>query len=270
MVAASHPYTLAIENGSQLTWTFKNILLPDSNINEPASHGYIVYRIRPKTDVMAGETIHNTASIYFDYNLPVLTNDASTLVRANLVTLPQGLLNFQGNLLGERTNLSWKMATIGTILRFEIERSTDGRNYQPIGTRTTSGTATGFLFSDDLLTVQNLLIYYRLKIVESDGSYHFSNVLVFKRNSGKTKTLEVYPNPVSGEAFVSFTGSLAGTAEVQLLNTSGIVIKKERVVVQKGTNVFPITRTDAITPGIYTVRIITSGGNMESVLIMVQ
>ena len=74
MVGASHPYRLTIQNGRYCTWTFNNILLPDSNRNEPASHGYISYRIRPKAGIAAGDSIKNNASIYFDFNLPVKTN----------------------------------------------------------------------------------------------------------------------------------------------------------------------------------------------------
>lgn len=269
MVTASHPYTLSIENGNHLAWTFRNILLPDSNVNEPASHGYIVYRIRPRADVMAGETIHNTASIYFDYNLPVLTNDASTLVRANLVTLPQGLLNFQGNLQGEKVNLYWKIGATEKLLRFEIERSEEGRNYHLVGTRSISGSHISFSFTDDLSGLASPVIYYRLKLVKEDG-YSYSNVLVFKKSKGGTEVLEVYPNPVSREAFVSFTSTLTGKVELQLLNSTGVIVKKEQFSVQKGKNVFPITKTGWLAPGTYSVRIVTMDGRARSTFIIVQ
>ena len=88
MVKASNPYQLTVKNGNQLTWTFNNILLPDSNTNEPASHGYIVYRIQPKPTVAAGDSIGNTAAIYFDFNLPVATNRQSTFIVARSITAP--------------------------------------------------------------------------------------------------------------------------------------------------------------------------------------
>jgi hypothetical protein len=81
MIAASHPYTVAINEGNKITWTFNNILLADSNHNEPASHGYIAFRIRPKADVAPGNVINNTASVYFDFNAPVKTNMQVTVVK---------------------------------------------------------------------------------------------------------------------------------------------------------------------------------------------
>jgi uncharacterized repeat protein (TIGR01451 family) len=48
MIASSHPYQLQINASNQLIWTFHGINLPDSNVNEPASHGFIAYRIKPQ------------------------------------------------------------------------------------------------------------------------------------------------------------------------------------------------------------------------------
>ena len=78
MVTSSHPFSMIINKGNYLQWTFDNINLPDSNRNEKRSHGYVIYKIKPKTILPVGDTIFNTASIYFDYNLPVQTNKNKT------------------------------------------------------------------------------------------------------------------------------------------------------------------------------------------------
>ena len=79
VITTSHSYKVTL-TGNVLAWAFNDILLPHSAINEPASHGYIAYRIKPLSSVAIGDTIHNTASIYFDFNLPVRTNKVSTVV----------------------------------------------------------------------------------------------------------------------------------------------------------------------------------------------
>ncbi|MBK9046196.1 MAG: T9SS type A sorting domain-containing protein [Bacteroidetes bacterium] len=63
-----------------MEFKFNNILLPDSNINEPLSHGYVRYRIQPKTSLVAGDSVTNNAAIYFDFNAPILTNTAITKI----------------------------------------------------------------------------------------------------------------------------------------------------------------------------------------------
>jgi uncharacterized repeat protein (TIGR01451 family) len=74
-VAASHPYTWDVTGTGIATFTFANILLPDSSTNEPASHGFVRFRIRQQPDLADGTRIKNNAAIYFDFNEPVITNE---------------------------------------------------------------------------------------------------------------------------------------------------------------------------------------------------
>ncbi len=76
VISSSNPVDVKIKNGRLAEFTFYNIMLPDSGTNEPRSHGYVMYDILPVSGTPAGETIHNFASIYFDFNAPVATNDA--------------------------------------------------------------------------------------------------------------------------------------------------------------------------------------------------
>ncbi|MBK9629215.1 MAG: hypothetical protein IPO56_16370 [Flavobacteriales bacterium] len=48
-------------------------------MNEPRSHGFVTFRIRPRTPVLPGTVIENIANIYFDFNPPVIT-EPSVLV----------------------------------------------------------------------------------------------------------------------------------------------------------------------------------------------
>jgi Secretion system C-terminal sorting domain len=86
-VNASHPVNLSwINYQRNMEFKFDNILLPDSNTNEPLSHGFVRYRIQPKTNLSVGDSITNFAAIYFDFNEPVITNTAKTII-----VLPTGL-----------------------------------------------------------------------------------------------------------------------------------------------------------------------------------
>ena len=78
--AASHPYTYSLTGEGLLKFTFANILLPDSNTNEPLSHGLVSFRIKPIQPVYMGQTITNVADIYFDFNPPVRTPPATVVV----------------------------------------------------------------------------------------------------------------------------------------------------------------------------------------------
>lgn len=78
LLNASHTNRVEIKNGNRVSFIFNNIFLPDSNSNEPASHGFVAYKIKAKNTVDVGDLIANQASIYFDFNLPIVTNEALT------------------------------------------------------------------------------------------------------------------------------------------------------------------------------------------------
>src|SRR6185295_15873757 len=83
-------------NGA-LKFTFNNILLPDSNINEPMSHGEVTYRIHTRTGLPDNTIVNNTAFIVFDLNIPVVTNTSlNTMIYID--PLPVELLYFRAGL----------------------------------------------------------------------------------------------------------------------------------------------------------------------------
>jgi len=88
VLGASHAYTWDTDYPGYLTFTFDNIMLPDSIINEPASHGFIMYRLKVKDNLPLGTQIRNKAGIYFDYNAPIITN--TTLNTFGVVAIDPG------------------------------------------------------------------------------------------------------------------------------------------------------------------------------------
>jgi uncharacterized repeat protein (TIGR01451 family) len=88
MERASHSYDV-VTSGNTITWKFMNINLPDSNVNEPGSHGYIEYSIKAKQGLADGTEIENTAAIYFDFNAPVITNTTINTLQTSLVSIEE-------------------------------------------------------------------------------------------------------------------------------------------------------------------------------------
>jgi uncharacterized repeat protein (TIGR01451 family) len=74
LLGSSHPCEMKLHESNILQFVFKNIMLPDSNVNEATSHGFVKFHIKPKTGLPNGTKIENQAGIYFDFNAPVMTN----------------------------------------------------------------------------------------------------------------------------------------------------------------------------------------------------
>jgi hypothetical protein len=80
---SSHGVELSV-SGNLLKFTFNDIDLLDSTHNEPASHGFVSFRIKIKKATPLGTEIHNKVDIYFDYNQPVITNGVLNTLTQNL------------------------------------------------------------------------------------------------------------------------------------------------------------------------------------------
>ncbi len=82
-LAASHHHRVSLREGGNLEVVFDQIMLPDSNVNEPESHGFFTFEIIAREGLADFTAIENTAGIYFDFNKPIITNTTTnTLVEA--------------------------------------------------------------------------------------------------------------------------------------------------------------------------------------------
>jgi uncharacterized repeat protein (TIGR01451 family) len=78
----SHSFVTRITETNKVEFIFENINLP---FNDANNDGYIAFKIKTKPSLVLGDTFSNTASIYFDYNFPIVTNPATTTV-ANVLS----------------------------------------------------------------------------------------------------------------------------------------------------------------------------------------
>ena len=90
LISTSHNCRVKSKNNRN-EFLFEGINLPGTS-DEPSSHGYITFKVKPIASIAVGNVIPNTANIYFDFNAPIATNVASTTITPNL-----GIGNFDFN-----------------------------------------------------------------------------------------------------------------------------------------------------------------------------
>lgn len=85
-VVSSHNFTMEVK-GREVTFRFRNIMLPTKDENEEKSQGFIQFKITPKADISEEYEVHNTAGIIFDFEDPIYTNTVkskmSFIIRRN-------------------------------------------------------------------------------------------------------------------------------------------------------------------------------------------
>ncbi len=79
-ISASHSFETFLNDNGLVEFVFRNIMLPDSNVNEVASHGFVKYKILPKAELEGNSLIRNTADIFFDFNPPIRTNTIENIM----------------------------------------------------------------------------------------------------------------------------------------------------------------------------------------------
>ncbi len=113
MVSATHNYTLQRIN-NQLVWSFNNIQLKPKIQNEELSQGQLVFLIKPRPGYQVNTTISNVASIFFDTNPPIVTEEAKT-------TFVNALANQQF------TDENWSIYPnpANDLIQIELSKTTD-------------------------------------------------------------------------------------------------------------------------------------------------
>ncbi|MDD4217023.1 MAG: proprotein convertase P-domain-containing protein [Bacteroidales bacterium] len=79
-LGSSHSCSIDFSGSNVVKWTFENINLPDSTSNEPESHGFVKFKIGQQPGNELFTEITNSAAIFFDYNIPVFTNEVFNII----------------------------------------------------------------------------------------------------------------------------------------------------------------------------------------------
>lgn len=156
-------------------------------------------------------------------------NSGSQMIAANCVT-PVRLISFTGELKQIGTVLNWKTQNEMNAERFEVQRSNTGADFMAIGSVKAKGNTaveTSYQFID--AAVQMGTNYYRLKMIDTDGSYEYSPVVTVKVDQ-PVRPLTVFPNPVRNELFITS----AAKATIHMIDAGGKLVK--RVQLEAGTN----------------------------------
>jgi hypothetical protein len=77
-IRGSHSFITNIASGNKIEFIFENINLP---FDDAHNDGFVAFKIKTKPTLSIGTTFSNTASIYFDYNFPIVTNTATTTIQ---------------------------------------------------------------------------------------------------------------------------------------------------------------------------------------------
>lgn len=181
--------------------------------------------------------------------------------------LPVTLLEFMVTPEIHAAMISWKTTQETHSSRFEVQRSADAKSWEVLGSIAAQGesmTDQNYLYTDEQ-PLWNRTSYYRLKMIDLDGSFGYSNIrtLFFKESFES----EIYPNPTA-ERFTVKTKDWSKIRNIQLLSPDGNVVYESIDLPASGsTNEISLK---AFPPGTYLVRINQINGTSRSMKVIRQ
>jgi hypothetical protein len=156
------------------------------------------------------------------------------------VALPIELLYFTAKQEKTSVKLDWATATETNNDYFVVERSLDGTNFSEVFRKKGAGNSVNTLYYNgfDKSPVEGIS-YYRLKQVDYDAKYKYSNIQSVKFNLADEELgLKIYPNPAVDSRFtIDYTIGKATAVEVKFYNPIGQLLHTETWNVSKGSNV---------------------------------
>lgn len=259
VVATSHLCKASVVD-NKLTFTFSNIKLPYKSINELKSMGFIKFRIKPKSTVIVGTTIPAKASIYFDYNDPVITNTATTEIKTTV--LPLKFISYNLYALGNKIVNNFTTANEVNVLQYNIQRSINGKDFETIGTiNATNKLNNEYSYNDDSYSKLHKTIYYRIVAQDKDGKISYSEIKLITPQQ-LNSNIVIYPNPTKNNINIETSIKLN---QISLVDYLGRRIKIFNNIEGKMT-----VNTNDLPQGIYFIKLTTSQNEIITKKIIIE
>ncbi|MEM9823318.1 MAG: PQQ-dependent sugar dehydrogenase, partial [Bacteroidota bacterium] len=141
------------------------------------------------------------------------------------VSLPVSLLSFTGEITKEGNLLNWEAESLENFDRFEVERSADGQRFRMLGAVAgpdNFSSLKSFSYTDIRPQAGNN--YYRLKMIDLDGSFYYSPLINLSLELNEPR---IYPNPSSGTIYIDYGQGVAqGRQQLSLYNLDGKLVQQ--------------------------------------------
>ncbi len=208
----------------------------------------------------AGQTIQLAFEGQSDYGNVIGLDDINIAS-----TLPVKYVSFKGARSENINKLTWITTNELDNTGFEVQKSTDGKNFEKIGfvnSNYVSGNAT-YNFND---ATNDRVSYYRLKQIDKNGKFTYSVVVVIKSAEAGNIHLEtIYPNPVAADLNLKVSALNADKLAIVITDATGKTVANYHASVVAGMNHFEYSVSN-LRAGTYYIKLIGTEGSTQTQL----
>lgn len=139
---------------------------------------------------------------------------------AGVVAVTEGELKVKE--MNKTAVLTWISYNESGTDRYEMERSSDAISFTLMDKTASQHSSSAVTYKNTDPAPLKPVVFYRLKVIGTDGSFRYSNIVSLKISQGSL--LSLYPNPVQGKVVISYDKA-AGNSKIDVINTEGITVK---------------------------------------------
>lgn len=244
-----------------------------NNIPVPAGGTSFIVEFKDLPINTVGYTIKNspaaTAATNSNANPASGRTDAFTLlpgqvdltIDAGIITdgggpLPVTFTKLSGVYQNGISKLNWATISEQNFSHFEVEYSKDGIGFNRLGNVAGAGNSNSRIdYGFNHLQPVAGANYYRLKMVDRDGRYTYSNIVLLNVTIKGLVITAVYPNPFIDKLNVGITSATAEKASIQLFDNAGKLVYSNETMMQVGVNTLTINNLNKLAAGSYMIRV---------------
>lgn len=180
-------------------------------------------------------------------------------------TLPVSLLTFTGTAAKNKATLRWETSGEYNINYYQLEKGNSPAqlvSLAKVKARNATGKNIYQSVDENMSKGDN---FYRLKVVEKDGSFSYSPIVRLVGNGGSSNNALVLPNPTSGKAWLKLTNLSSDTYQLRMTDAAGRIVLTRQIKVQGAVENFAIEMGN-LSNGLYRLIVADSKGSIIETL----
>ncbi len=246
------------EQPGNLSYEWQVLLGHNSHVHPEAPLSNVSPNVVVSGQGCNGETYYYSISLTVTDPLG-LKGEAISMINPDCAALPVNLVSFSGAKENNTNRLKWKTASETFIIRYDIQRSADGRNFEKIGEHNVKDGhgIKEYIYYDQLPLPGNN--FYRLRMVHPDGTDEYSMIIKLSQTNSGNQDFRVYPVPFKNHLVIQNNFPRQTVAIIQLVDVQGRKVFTRTESVLPGTNIIAISNLTELQGGIYFVNILFDG-----------
>lgn len=215
----------------------------------------------------------NTATTY---NFTVTTAAGSKAAnRFKIIFRPQGTLpvtftSIKATQVNKNIAIEWKVSSQINLTGYEVEKSTDGRNFTRVATQQVMETnSTNVIYNWLDENAVNGTNYYRIKSIDNNGRFQYSEIVKVVLDNDKPG-ITVSPNPVKGNLVnLQFTNQPVGSYSIRVINAEGQMMYGKTMKHYAGSVSQTMSLPSTVIKGIYQLHLLLPDNTTQVIKLMV-